>query len=289
VAIVNFGTIPLNLRVFVTNAVSTAKGGTVYQPEGKALGGPANWVTLQFPKNSAMVRVPPRTKSGRPSEVIIPMSVIIPKNATPGDHAGAVIVALYSVIQSKNHAKVHLVQQVADQIIARVSGTLRPQLSVTGLHVTYNDPLSPFSTGVTTMTFIVRNTGNELLGGQLTVSVHGLFGSTETKAGIAKIPILLPGASVPEHVQISGVYPEYLMNAEVSIAPRAVQGQLDEGLETYRGQAGFLAVPWIPTIVVLLLIALAVLIWLRRRVRRMAEVASADSGVAQGRKKVEAS
>jgi hypothetical protein len=282
VAIVNFGTTAVTLRVYVTNAVSTVKGGTGFAPQGKAKGGPADWVTIHFPGNSPIVHLKPRSK------IILPVTIIVPKNAPPGDHEGAIVASLTSVIQSKNHAKVHLVQQVADRIIARISGTLRPGLSVVGLHVTYHDSLNPLATGITTLTFRVRNIGNELLGGKVTVSVHGLLGSTETGPAVLKVPIMLPGASVPERVQISGVYPEFVMSARISVAPLVVTGQFDQGLMTYTGQVGFWAVPWILVIIIVVLVLLAVGIWLRRRSRRSAGPAAQGRALG-GREKVEAS
>ncbi len=281
VAVVNFGSTTLSLHIYVTNAVSTINGGTTFVPQAKAVGGPANWVTLHFPGHSSVLKLAPHSK------VILPIEVTIPKNAPPGDHVGAIIAALTSVIQSKNHAKVHFVQQVADRIITRVSGKLRPGLSVENLHVQYSDPLSPLATSPATLTFTVRNTGNELLGGNVTVSVHGLLGSTETRSDVVKVPVLLPGGSDSERVQVKGVYPEIHLQGKVSIAPLVVQGQFDQGLSTYSAQVGFWAIPWIALAILILLIALFVGIWLRRRRWSRAALAEPEES-ARGDQKVEA-
>jgi hypothetical protein len=282
VAIVNFGTTAVTLRVFVTNAVSTIHGGTTFVPPAKAIGGPADWVRLHLPGHSQIVHLAPRSK------IIVPITVTIPRNAPPGDHVGAVIAALTSLIQSKNHAKVHLVQQVADRIIARVSGKLRPRLSVVNLHVAYSDPLSPLATNTATLSFTIRNTGNELLGGNVTVSVHGLLGSTETRSNVVKVPVLLPGGSDSERIQVHGVYPEIHMLGKVSVAPLVVQGQYDQGLSIYTGQAGFWAVPWIALVILILLIAMFAAVWLRRRRWLRSASAAHDEGAARGGQKVEA-
>jgi Bacterial protein of unknown function (DUF916) len=282
VAVVNFGTTPLTLHVFVTNAVSTVQGGINYVPPAKAIGGPADWVTIHFPKNSSTLRIAPRSK------VFLPVTVVIPKNAPPGDHVGAIIVALSSVIQSKNHAKVHFIQQVATKIITRVSGNLRPGLSVDGLKVAYHAPLSPFATSAATLTFTIRNTGNEVLGGNVTVSVAGLLGSTETSAHVIKILPLLPGGSIPERVQVKGVYPEFSMQGNVSVAPLVVQGQVDQGLAIYRGQVGFWAIPWIALAIFALLVLLLAGMWLRRRRWNRTAAAAPEAGAARGDQKVEA-
>jgi hypothetical protein len=286
VAFVNFGVTPVTLHVFVTNEVSTAQGGTGLLPEEQARGGPADWVTIHFPNGSSNLYLPPRSK------VIVTITAVFPKNAPPGDHVGAIVASLTSVIQSKNRAKVHFVQQVAERIIARVSGRLRPQLSIVGLRVSYSDPVNPVATSPATMWFTVSNTGNELLGGQVSVSVHGLFGSTETRTNVVTIPPMLPSGSYDARVTVAGVYPELLMNAKVTVAPLGVTGQYDQGLTPYAGQASFIAIPWIPLAILILLVLLAVWIWLRPRRRRhraaaavpggRSPVASASGGSASG-------
>src|SRR5262249_26276544 len=137
VAVVNFGATPVTLRIFVTNAVSTPSGQIGFLPRGKSVGGPTDWVKIQFPRNSSLLHLAPRSK------VILKITVTIPKNAPVGDHVGAVIASLSSVIRSKHHAKVHFIQQVAEKIIARIGGPLNPKLTVSDMHVSYHDPINP--------------------------------------------------------------------------------------------------------------------------------------------------
>jgi hypothetical protein len=210
--------------------------------------------------------------------MIVPITVVIPKNAPPGDHVGAIVASLTSVIQSPNHAKVHFVQQVAERIVTRISGPLHPQLSILGLRVSYRDPLNPVATSPATLSFTVRNTGNELLGGRVSVSVHGLFGSTETRSNVVTVPVMLPGGSDSARVTVNGVYPEVLMNAKVTVVPTVVTGQYDLGLKTYSGQVSFIAIPWIPLAVLILLVLLGVWTWWRRRHRRHRAAAAKPEG-----------
>lgn len=261
VAIVNFGVRPVTLRIFVTNAVSTRHGGTGFLPAGKARGGPTAWVSIQFPGHSAVLRLAPR------SRVILPITVVIPRNAPPGDHVGAVVAAYYSQIVSNHHARLHFVQQVADRIITRISGKLRPALSILNLRVSHSDPVSPFSTGAATLSFTVKNTGNELLGGKVTASVQGLFGSGRTRPDAVTVPVLLPGGSYRARVPVNGIYPEFLMTATVTVAPTVVTGQFDQGLKLYSAQVSYWSVPWVLLILLILLVLLGVGIWLRRRRR----------------------
>jgi hypothetical protein len=262
VALVNFGAVPVTLHVFASNAVSLAHGGTGFESAGQSRGGPASWITLHFPNGSATVHLKPRSKE------IVPITLQVPHNAPPGDHEGAIIASLTSTIVSKNHAKVHLVQQVAARIVLRVSGKLRPLLTVSGLRVTYDNKLSPTQSGVATLHFTIDNSGNLLLGGTPVVTVSGLFGSSAARH-VATVPVLLPGGSDSESVTIPGVYPQFLMNAKVTLTPTAVVGQDDNGLlSRYSANTSFWAVPVILLIVVIVLILLAgVWIWRHRRRR----------------------
>lgn len=271
VALVDFGTTPLTLRVFATNAVSTAHGGTGFTKQVIKKEGPAAWVTIHLPHHASSVRLAPRSK------LIVPITVVIPKNAPPGDHEGAVIAALTSVVKTKKNVKVHLVQQVAVRIIARVSGKLRPRLSITGLRVHYSAPLNPFGTAPATLTFTVKNTGNELLGGKVSASVHGLFASTEDRRNAVMVPVMLPGGSDQASITIPGVYPEFLMTDRVTITPAIATGQYDPGLTNFAAQSTFLAIPWIPVAIVILLAAAGFWLWWRRR-RPVRPDAGDDSG-----------
>ena len=264
VALVNFGVTPVTVTVFVTNAVSTPHGGTAFLSRGKAHGSLAAWVKLHMPHGSPTIKLAPRSK------VFVPVTAIFPKNAQPGDHVGAIVASLTSLIQSKNHAKVHLVQQVADRIILRISGRLEPRLSVSGLHVAYDDPLNPGATAPAKLSFNIVNSGNEVLGGKVAVSVSGLVGSATTQAGVINVPAMLPGGSDAAHVTVDGVYPAFLETGKVTIRPLVPTGQFDQGLTPYSGQVSFWAVPWILLIVVILLVLLPFGLWYRRRRRRRA-------------------
>lgn len=273
VAVVNYGATTVNLYVFASNAVSTKDGGTAFLSRGDSHGGLASWIAIDGKHSALALRLP----AGK--RVFLPITVVFPHNATPGDHEGAIIASLTSTILSKNHAKVHLVQQVASRIIARVSGRLQPRLSVSGLKVSYRDPLSPQSSGSTTLAFTVVNSGNEILGGKVSVTVTGLFGSTESRSDAVSVPPMIPGGTDAAKVTVPGVYPELLMHAKVDISPLAVTGQYDQGLTNYTRQANYWAWPRIPLLIVIFLILLSVGLWYRRRRRHHKAAASGQARV----------
>jgi hypothetical protein len=270
VVVVNFGIKPVTVRLFVTNAYSGPQGVTGFLPRGQAKGGPASWITVHFPNNSPVLHLAPRSK------VTLPISVIIPKNAPPGDHVGAVIAALTSVVQVKGHAKLHLVQQVGVRVISRIScppnrpHCLNPQLSVLNLRVSHSDSLNPFGSGSAVLSFVVKNTGNELLGGKVTASVSGLFGSTSTGSQVITLPVLLPGGSYRASLRVSGIYPELVETAQVKVVPLVVKGQNDGFVPNFYASATYWSLPWAWLILFIVLVAAVIFVWLRRRRGRRA-------------------
>jgi hypothetical protein len=264
VAFVNFGANPVTITVFVTNAVATPHGGTAFLSKGKAHGGLVAWVKLHLPKGSPVLHLAPHSK------IFVPVSAVFPKNAQPGDHVGAIVASLSSVVQSKNHVKVHLVQQVADRIIARISGRLQPRLSVAGMRIAYDDPLNPAATNPATLSFTIVNSGNEVLGGKVSVSVSGLLGSAKNRTDIISVPAMLPGGTDAASVKVDGVYPGFLETGKVNIKPLVPVGQFDQGLKPYSGEVSFWAVPWVPVIIVILIVLIPSGLWYRRRRRRRA-------------------
>ena len=262
VALVNFGVAPVTITVFVTNAVNTPHGGTAFLSRGKARGSLAAWVKLHMPHGSPTIRLAPRSK------VFVPVTAVFPKNAQPGDHVGAIVASLTSVIESKNHAKIHLVQQVADRIIVRISGRLQPRLGVSGLRVAYDDPLNPGASAPAKLSFNIVNSGNEVLGGKVAVSVSGLIGATKTSPSVISVPAMLPGGSDSAQVTVDGVYPRFLETGKVTIRPLVPTGQFDPGLQPFSGQVSFWAIPWIALVIVILVVLTPFALWYRRRRRR---------------------
>jgi hypothetical protein len=261
VAIVDFGATPVTLQVYVTNAVILKHGGTGFVAQGKAHGGIASWVRLHFPGGSSTLHLAPKSK------VIIPITMLVPRRAAPGDLVGAIVAGLTSTLVGK-HARFHLVQQVAARIVLRVSGKIRPRLTITHLRVRYSGQPNPLATGIASVSFTVLNSGNALLGGKESVSVHGLFGAKAVVRTVTIIPVMLPGGSTTESVQVRGVYQQVMSSAKVTIAPLIVSGQYDPGLGDFSASASFLTLPWIPVAVIVALLLGIAALWVRRRRRR---------------------
>jgi hypothetical protein len=275
-AVLNYSYQWLSLQVAAADAVNTSTGGFALLPVTAKQTQVGAWVTI--PASKRTVAVPPRSGiNGRDiGTVIVPFNVVIPQNAQPGDHFGGIVVTLRSSIKDKSGQLFHLDQRVGSRVFIRVSGPLRPQLTIQALQASYHGTANPIGTGTATVTYVVHNTGNVGMGGQQTVTIKGLFGATATAKKLPPIPLLLPGGFDVIQVKVPGVFPEFLMKAHVAVTPLYIAGTAQPKSGPFTAGTSFWAIPWaLIAIVVLLAAGIAGYIW-RRRVRRNQPPAADD-------------
>ncbi|MFK0282777.1 hypothetical protein ACIQVL_20280 [Streptomyces sp. NPDC090499] len=259
VAVWNYGTRPLTLRLYGGDAFITADGGFDVLAANRKSTAVGSWVRL----GKGRVTVPGR------SHVIVPFTLAVPRNVTPGDHAGGIVASLAATRTDAKGNKVEVDQRVGARIYLRVAGKLDARLSVDGPHTTYHGTLNPFGTGTATVTYTVRNTGNVRLGARQTVRVSDLFGGDATVRKPRDIPELLPGSALTVTASARGVLPTVRDTATVSVDPVPVRGDVPPPVHPrVTASAGFWAVPWPALGLILLVVAAVVVFFVRRRPRR---------------------
>jgi len=205
-----------------------------------------------------------RSVHSPPAALILPITLRVPFTATPGDHVAGIVAVLTSVAR-RGQANVRLDQRVATRVFIRVAGTVHAQLSIENVAASYQGTLNPIGKGEVTVTYRVRNSGNAILGGTQAVQVTGWFGQQVTVTTLPQVPLLLPGNSVNETVQVPGVFPTGPLTAAVAVIPLHLQGEVDPGLvRKVTASTTLWAVPW-PLLAVLLVLAGAGAEYLRRR------------------------
>lgn len=266
VAVLNYSAAPLVLSVMATDARNTDTGGITGLTAGEKPSDAGSWIRLAHA--TAPVRVP-AASAGGPGQVVLPFSVHVPTNATPGDHSGLILVTLSTLAKDARGVNVRLDQRVGTRVFLRVSGQLRPALSIEHLAAAFRLSRNPFRAGTTTVTFDLVNTGNVKLGGLIGVDVAGLLGQDARTDVPVKVPLLLPGNSVPVRVVVPGTYPELRETATVTVLPVKATGDVDGTVPPVTASVTALAVPWpLLAVVAAALLLLGVAWWLRRRRRR---------------------
>jgi hypothetical protein len=236
VALENFASRPVALRVYVVDAVNSADGAIGYQPRSAKRVGAASWLAVSIPHLASTVTIAPR------SSRILTVSLTVPLNATPGDHAAGIIASLTSKVTSTNGQLVDFEQRVALRTFIRVSGALSPQLSIDNLRASFRGGVT--GRGDAAISYSVRNTGNVKLGGRQRITIRGLAGATGSVPALADIPILLPGGIITVSVTVPKVLEQSRMTAAVTISPLQPQGDVDPPAGQARATVTFWAIPW---------------------------------------------
>jgi hypothetical protein len=210
--------------------------------------------------------------------IIVAFTLTVPRQATPGDHTGAMVAAVG--VTRKNAAGESVVEnyRIAVPLELRVPGALRAGIQVQSISTGFSDPLNPFGTGSATVSYTLTNTGNVRQSAAPTVKVTGPFGQTAT-VHPAKLPVILPGDSVRVAASLPGLFPAGPMTAHINVEPGWPKGTIPLTLaaSVATGSASLFAFPWSLLGLILLLVAIGVGLWFylrwRRRLRR-AELAS---------------
>ncbi|MGW3953459.1 hypothetical protein ACWEKM_21665 [Streptomyces sp. NPDC004752] len=258
-AVWNYGTEPITLRLYGGDGLITADGGFDVLAANKKSTAVGSWVKL----GKERVTVPRR------SHVIVPFTLAVPQNVTPGDHAGGIVASLSATRTDAKGNKVKVDQRVGARIYLRVAGKLDARLSVDGPHTTYHGTLNPFGTGSATVTYTVRNTGNVRLGAHQVVRVSDLFGGDARMRKPRDIPELLPGSALTFTASATGVLPTVRDTATVTVDPVPVRGDVPPPVRPrVTASADFWAVPWTVLGLIVLVVVGVVVFFVRRRLRR---------------------
>jgi hypothetical protein len=263
VAVLNYSGVPLPLTVYASDAITADDGGFGLLPGNERPTDVGAWISLGAP--TVDVVVPPRTAEA-PGSVILPVSIAVPADASPGDHVGGVTAVLSTVDESRDGPSVRLDQRVVTRVYARVAGDLRPELTVENLRATYQGVLNPIRAGVARVTYTVRNTGNVKLGGEQQVAIRGLAGPSVIVNDLDDLPLLPPGGSIDVTADASGVWPSFRLTADVLIKPGGLAGDANPELNPVKASVSFWAFPW--TLMALLVAVLLAAGWFVRRRRR---------------------
>ncbi|MEY9888231.1 hypothetical protein ABIA31_001871 [Catenulispora sp. MAP5-51] len=274
VAVSNYSTSPLKLRIYATDAYNTADGGFTVLPLATKPQDVGLWVS--FPTTVV-------TLAAKSSQ-ILPFTLKVPADAKPGDHVGGIMLSLTTQAADGKGGQIAVESRVGTRLQVRVPGTLKAQLTVSHVSVSYHGSSIPFGSGSVTVSYTVANTGNVRLAGAQKVHVSSLFGGSRPSLPIADVKELLPGDQERVTATVKSVLPSFTSTAHISVVPTAVTGDIDPVLAAVDQDASVATIPWSTILLVLVLGGIAgVWVW-RRRVRARAQRAKAAAKTKQGSK-----
>jgi hypothetical protein len=265
VTVSNFSTTPLTLSVYAVLADNNADTGAIgFVSRTDVPVDAASWLTVGSSRPDS-VTVPARANGSAPPGIVtLPVKLVVPLNAQPGDHVAGIVAALTVVSNNAKGEHVNLEQRVVTRVYVRVSGPLHPKLEIANLHASYHEKGFTLAAGSMLVSYTVRNVGNVRVAATQSVGVSGLLGSSK-KVTPANIVQLLPGGQEKVAVVVRGVLPAVLVKPHVTVTPTAFPGDADPPLVKLSSSTSTWAVPWA---LLLILILIIVALWWRRRRHR---------------------
>jgi hypothetical protein len=124
---------------------------------------------------------------------------------------------------------------------------------------------NPARSGLVTMTYLIRNTGNVRLSADQLATVTGLIGGSRQADKLARVPEVLPGSSVQVTAEVRGVLPAVRITATATITPRSENNASDPSLSRVARSASLWVLPWLAIGLFVLVVLIGLLLWLRHR------------------------
>ncbi|MFC8845969.1 MULTISPECIES: WxL protein peptidoglycan domain-containing protein [unclassified Micromonospora] len=268
VGITNLGDRPLTFDVYGTDAYTSTDGAFALLPADQPATDVGSWIRFE----RRAWTVPPGER------VDIPFRLAVPADATPGDHTGGVIGSITRTRTTADGQRVLVDQRLAARVHLRVTGPVRPAVTVESVDVSYDNPVNPLAGGDLVVRYRLRNTGNVRVAGSGTVTVAGPFGWEQARTSPTDLPELLPGATFTVTERITGVPPLLRLTAEVDLAATTT----DTALPPVIRSAGVWAPPWLLLAMLAAAGGWGALRWWRRRApgdggRAMVDAESAEA------------
>ncbi|OLT10596.1 hypothetical protein BJF78_28565 [Pseudonocardia sp. CNS-139] len=137
VIVTNYSEVDVDFRLYASDGVTTPSGAFDLLPGSRPPVDAGSWVTLA----ETSVRLGPRQAR------IVPFTVTVPPNATPGDHPAGIVAA---VGDTAGATDVTVERRVGARVHLRVGGELAPRLDVSALDVGYGGGWRPDAPAVST-------------------------------------------------------------------------------------------------------------------------------------------
>jgi hypothetical protein len=188
------------------------------------------------------ISLPEKTITIAPGkEARIPVTILVPSDATPGDHTAGIAASIVRNSTSATGKQIRVEERVAARVYLHVAGPVAARVSASGLTSSFSPSLNPFVGGASTVNYSVKNTGNLRVDVLQKVTITGPFGIVLGHTAGPRILNVLPGQSVQEQLHTAGVAPLLLLWSSVSLTTEAPTDTIAAG--TVLTDQGTIAAP----------------------------------------------
>lgn len=211
--VMNSGDVPVTLKLFAADGITAVNGGTAFARQGQETNGVSQWLSLAA---SAFSLEPGE-------EMVVPFTINVPSNASPGHHVAGLVVAAPSSGETSRTGEgeaqftARVVRQAGVAVVIDVPGPHVAGLEITGAELKQQDDQGA------TFVIAVRNTGNIFLKAEGSLLITDREGKE-----LASVPLnmgtVLPGDTTTFQV----TYPVHLADGQylVTAALEYADGQV---------------------------------------------------------------
>ena len=229
------------------------------------------------------IEVQERVTVGAKQTKVVPFTITVPQEATPGDHPAGIAATVTST-----GGTVAVESRVGFRVMMRASGTITASLAIDELSAKYTPSWNPFSGGTVQISYTATNNGNVAVTGAGQATVSELFGLTGQEIP-AQVEEIMPGGDRAVDARVDGVWGLFRLRTTVEVTP-AVLGGDPTGAEIRPASVTVTTwtAPWaqLALVVILGALVLAFRIITRRRRQRLAQLLAdaREEGRTEGRK-----
>ncbi|MBM7819337.1 hypothetical protein JOE63_001814 [Cellulosimicrobium cellulans] len=257
-AVTNFGKVPATFALKSADGYLTANGRFNMLPSDQESTDAGTWFTVQD-----------TVEVGPDETVVVPYTITVPENATPGDHPAGIAASITSTGTDAGGTSLGVESRVGFRVTTRVTGEVEPVLVVENVKASYAPSWNPFAAGDLTVSYDVANDGNVRLGAEGDVATSALFGAVSADGAAEPINEVLPGGSLRSRVDFDDVWPLGPVRTTITVTPTTVaDDQVDAPLEPVTVTVTTWAVPWPQLLLIAIVVVLIVGVRDDRRRRR---------------------
>ncbi|MCC3763114.1 DUF916 domain-containing protein [Glycomyces sp. TRM65418] len=235
VGVSNFGTEPITVQLYASDAYTTETGAFDLLPSDEAPIDVGSWIGF----NEQTLAIAPGTR------LDVPFALTVPADATPGDHVGGIVAAVVEAATDASGNEILVERRVGARVHLRVSGELDPELTPELGHVSYHYEWNPVEPGSVSFEYAVENAGNVRLQGRLVARIGGPWDLLAHEVVLAELPQILPGDRFEGTAEIDAVWPLAYLDAALIVRPEPVdEADTASRLIPRSEEAGLWAPPW---------------------------------------------
>lgn len=209
VVVANRGETAAEFSIYATDATNDVETGAFgLLPSNEPPTDLGSWITMDVES----VTLAPGQES------TIPFNLLIPSDATPGDHVAGIIASITTTADNDG-TTVNLEQRVGARVYLRVSGDVAASAEISGISANFTPELNPFAFGRLTLDYSVRNTGNVRMDVLQEVQITGPFGIPLAEITPQPIVDLLPRQSVRVAADVPQIAALFLAFSTITVVP----------------------------------------------------------------------